>query len=253
MCTSTQCIQRMQNKTSEAEDKDKQKATAPWQTIWVTPKSPRTNGSNCPGHQEALENSFCCLGCARGQTFTSTSDRNSSLRQTMHTQSTNSASADGTFMKWDSVRTLPQRSGQFLAPNIRMLFWYTEDAVLGAIGGSLASRCRLQGTGIEPTTFLTHSPSYSLKWSCCLLHLLTHSARDWPKKKAPTWYSVMINVKNLDYTNQCRSSSEVKDSQNTPPPTNPFLVVGAETNIWALYNISLWVSSHYVPSASWWH
>lgn len=122
MCTATQCIQRIQNKTSEAEDKDKQKAPAPWQTIWVMPNSPRTNGSDCPGHQEALENSFCCLGCARGQTFTSTSDRNSSLRQNMHAEGTESASADGTFMKWDSVRTLPQSSGQFSEVNIHMLF-----------------------------------------------------------------------------------------------------------------------------------
>lgn len=113
MCRATQCIQRMQSMTSEAEDKDKQKATAPWQTIWVMPHSPRTNGSDCPGHQEALENSFCCLGCARGQTFTSTSDRNSRLRQNMHTQDTESASADGKCIKWYSIKTLPQSSDQF--------------------------------------------------------------------------------------------------------------------------------------------
>lgn len=77
--------------TSPAEDRDKQKAAAPWQTIRVTPNAPRTNGSDRPGHQEALENSFCCLGCARGQTFTSTSDRTSNLRQNMHVQNTESA------------------------------------------------------------------------------------------------------------------------------------------------------------------
>lgn len=120
-CRATQCIQRMQNMTSEA-DKDKQKATAPWQTIWVTPNSPRTNGSDCPGHQEAPENSFCCLGCARGQTFTSTSDRNSRLKQNMHAENAESASADGKFIKWYSVRTLPQSSGQLSESNIRMLF-----------------------------------------------------------------------------------------------------------------------------------
>lgn len=69
---------------------------------------------------------------------------------------------------------------QFSESNIHMLFWYSKDAVSEAIGGSLTSRCRLQGTGIEPITFLTQSPSYILKWSCFLLRLLTHSARDWP-------------------------------------------------------------------------
>lgn len=149
----------------------------------------------------------------------------------MHAQNTESASADGKFIKWYSVRTLPQSSGQFSESNICMLFWYTEDAVSGAISGSLASRCRLQGTGIEPITFLTLGKAWVTAWReaviFCVFSLILPEIDLYcnmpinpltKTKKNPTWYSGMINVKNLDYTNQCI----VNDSRNNPPPNKPF-------------------------------
>lgn len=44
-----------------------------------------------------MENSLRCSGCARGQTFTSSSDKNARLMQNTHVQKTESASAEVSF------------------------------------------------------------------------------------------------------------------------------------------------------------
>lgn len=91
-CRTTWCSQRMRNMTSQQSRGGISRGLRPsWHIIWVTPATPRTNGPRLSWTRgSCVENSLCCLGRARGQTFTSSSDKNARLRQNTHMQDTES-------------------------------------------------------------------------------------------------------------------------------------------------------------------